>query len=117
VPTRSVRLPESAHLSKHERHAKRGQGPCKRRASSFAALMGLTLSEAKRLGKILGHVGFSTGALWMCGGQRSEFESAMYMNLGVKLSEDTHILEGAVEILASEYDAALQKFQGQKKAT
>jgi hypothetical protein len=61
-------------------------------------------------------LGFSRGALWMCGGQHFEFEGAVYMNLGLKLGEDNHSVDGAVEILASEYEAALQKFQGQKKA-
>lgn len=61
-------------------------------------------------------LGFSRGALWMCGGQHFEFEGGVYMNLGLKLGKDNQSVDGAVEILASEYETALQKCQGQKKA-
>ena len=61
-------------------------------------------------------LGFSRGALWMCGGQNFEFEGVVYMNLGLKLGEHNHSVDGALEILASEYEAALQKFKVQKKA-
>lgn len=64
-------------------------------------------------------LGVNTGNLLMCGGVKFELDGVAYFNLGFPIDENAHTakvaagqpsygwIEGAVEIMASEYEAAL----------
>lgn len=53
-------------------------------------------------------IGINTGALWMCGGVFFELDGVVYLNLGLKLDDGGEQVEGAVEILSSEFESARQ---------
>lgn len=61
-------------------------------------------------------IGLNRGALWLCGGLFFELDGAVYLNLGIRLEDGVEQIEGATEILGSEFDAARQKVLGQRSA-
>jgi hypothetical protein len=61
-------------------------------------------------------IGLNPGALWMCGGVFFELADVVYLNLGLRLEEDGEKIEGAAEIVASEFEAARQQVLNQRKA-
>ena len=52
----------------------------------------------------------------MCGGVFFEMDGVVYMNLGLRLEDGNESIEGAAEILGSEFEAARQQVLGQRKA-
>lgn len=52
----------------------------------------------------------------MCGGVFFELEGAVYLNLGLRLEDGNENIEGANEILGSEFEAACQQALGRRKA-
>ncbi len=61
-------------------------------------------------------IGLNPGALWMCGGVFFELDGVVYLNLGIRLEDGNEKIEGAAEILGSEFEAARQTVLGQRKA-
>ena len=61
-------------------------------------------------------IGLNPGALWMCGGVFFELDGVVYLNLGLRLEDGSEKIEGAAEILGSEFEAARQQVLGQRKA-
>ena len=61
-------------------------------------------------------IGLNSGALWMCGGVFFELDGVVYLNLGLRLEDGSEKIEGAAEILGSEFEAARQQVLGQRKA-
>jgi hypothetical protein len=61
-------------------------------------------------------IGLNLGALWMCGGVFFELDGVVYLNLGLRLEDGSEKIEGAAEILGSEFEAARQSVLGQRKA-
>ena len=61
-------------------------------------------------------IGLNPGALWMCGGVFFELEGVVYLNLGLRLEDGHENIEGAAEILGSEFEAARQLVLGQRQA-
>lgn len=63
-------------------------------------------------------LGVNTGNLWLCGGIKFELDGVAYFHLGFQINEAEHLadvaagkptsgwIDGAVEILASEYETA-----------
>ncbi|APC15127.1 hypothetical protein BLL42_05110 [Pseudomonas frederiksbergensis] len=63
-------------------------------------------------------LGVNSGNLWLCGGIKFELDGTAYFHLGFQINEEKHLanvaageptsgwIDGAVEILASEYQAA-----------
>ncbi len=60
-------------------------------------------------------IGLNPGALWMCGGVFFELDGVVYLNLGLRLEDGNESIEGAAEILGSEFEAARQVVLGQRK--
>lgn len=56
------------------------------------------------------------GALWMCGGVFFELDGVVYLNLGLRLEDGNESIDGAAEILGSEFEAARQQVLGQRQA-
>lgn len=54
--------------------------------------------------------------LWMCGSVFFELEGIVYLNLGLRLEDGNENIEGATEILGSEFEAARQQVLGQRNA-
>ncbi|VVM52172.1 hypothetical protein PS663_00846 [Pseudomonas fluorescens] len=61
-------------------------------------------------------IGLNPGALWMCGGVFFELDGVVYLNLGIRLEDENEKIEGAGEILGSEFEAARQQVLGQRQA-
>lgn len=61
-------------------------------------------------------IGLNPGALWMCGGVFFELDGVVYLNLGLRLEDEKESIEGAEEILGSEFEAARQRVLGQRNA-
>ena len=61
-------------------------------------------------------IGLNPGALWMCGGVFFDLDGVVYLNLGLRLENGNENIEGAAEILGSEFEAARQQVLGQRKA-
>ncbi|MBC3196980.1 hypothetical protein [Pseudomonas poae] len=61
-------------------------------------------------------IGLNPGALWMCGGVFFELDGVVYLNLGLRLEDGHENIEGAAEILGSEFEAARQLVLDQRKA-
>ena len=61
-------------------------------------------------------IGLNPGALWMYGGVFFELDGVVYFNLGLRLEDGSEKIEGAAEILGSEFEAARQSVLGQRKA-
>jgi len=61
-------------------------------------------------------IGLNPGALWLGGGVFFELDGAVYLNLSVRLEDGSERIEGATEILGSEFEAARQTVLGQRKA-
>ena len=61
-------------------------------------------------------IGLNPGALWMCGGVFFELDGVVYLNLGLSLEDGNANIDGAAEILGSEFEAARQQVLGQRKA-
>ncbi|NVZ22141.1 hypothetical protein HX794_21090 [Pseudomonas costantinii] len=61
-------------------------------------------------------IGLNPGALWMCGGVFFELDGVVYLNLGLRLEDGNENIQGAAEILGSEFEAARQLVLGQRKA-
>ncbi len=53
-------------------------------------------------------IGLNPAALWMCGGVFFELDGVVYLNLGLRLEGGNENIEGAAEILGSEFEAARQ---------
>lgn len=64
----------------------------------------------------MGSNGLEHGALWLGGGVFFELDGAVYLNLGIRLDDDIETIEGAAEILGSEFEAARQMVLSQRKA-
>lgn len=60
-------------------------------------------------------IGINTGALWMCGGVFFELDGVVFLNLGLQLEDGGEQVEGATEILSSEFEYARQVVQSQAK--
>lgn len=60
-------------------------------------------------------IGLNPGALWMCGGVFLELDGVVYLNLGIRLEDGHESIEGAAEILGSEFEAARQQVLGQRQ--
>lgn len=61
-------------------------------------------------------IGLNPGALWMCGGVFFELDGVVYLNLGLRLEGDSEKIEGAAEILGSEFEAARETVLGHRNA-
>ncbi|QOD00321.1 hypothetical protein ID616_11790 [Pseudomonas putida] len=61
-------------------------------------------------------IGLDWGTIWLSGGVFFELEGTVYLHLGFKLSDDGDQVEGAMEIMASELEAARQQVLQQRKA-
>lgn len=61
-------------------------------------------------------MGLNPGALWLGGGVFFEMDGAVYLNLGIRLDDGVEQIEGAAEILGSEFEAARQQVLGQRQA-
>lgn len=61
-------------------------------------------------------IGLNPGALWMCGGVFFELDGVVYLNLGLRIEDGNEKIEGAGEILGSEFEAARQQVLGQRQA-
>ncbi|WP_445577704.1 hypothetical protein GKKCFE_08250 [Pseudomonas sp. E141] len=61
-------------------------------------------------------MGLNPGALWLGGSVFFELDGAVYLNLGIRLEDGVEQIEGAAEILGSEFEAARQSVLGQRKA-
>ena len=61
-------------------------------------------------------IGLNLGALWMFGGVFFELDGVVYLNLGIRLEDGHESIEGAAEILGSEFEAARQQVLGQRQA-
>ena len=61
-------------------------------------------------------MGLNPGALWLGGGVFFELDGAVYLNLGIQLEDGAEQIEGAAEILGSEFEAARQQVLGQRQA-
>lgn len=60
-------------------------------------------------------MGLNPGALWLGGGVFFELGGTVYLNLGIRL-DGVEQIEGAAEILGSEFEAARQTVLEQRKA-
>lgn len=61
-------------------------------------------------------LGVDWGSVWLSGGVFFKHEGAIYLNLGFQLKEGSEQVEGAAEIVASEFEAARQQVLNQRKA-
>ena len=61
-------------------------------------------------------MGLNPGALWLGGGISFELFGTVYLNLGIRLEDGVEQIEGAAEILGSEFETARQLVLGQRKA-
>ena len=61
-------------------------------------------------------LGIDWGSVWLSGGVFFKLEGAIYLNLGFQLKEGGENVEGAVEIVASEFEAARQWVLNERKA-
>ncbi|ATR82737.1 hypothetical protein CS390_09270 [Pseudomonas sp. HLS-6] len=59
-------------------------------------------------------IGVNTGRIWMTGGVCFDHEGVVYLNLGCKAEAGE--VDGLIEILASEYEAARQQVLSLRKA-
>ena len=62
----------------------------------------------------MGSHGVARGALWLTGGVCFEYDGAAYLNFGSTSSADG--VQGLVEIVGSEYEAAREQVIQQRKA-
>lgn len=61
-------------------------------------------------------IGVDWGSVWLAGGVFFEYEGAVYLNFGFQLKSDGEQVEGAAEILGSEFEAARQQVLVLRKA-
>ncbi|MGY2337921.1 hypothetical protein ACW9HW_01565 [Pseudomonas sp. SDO5532_S415] len=61
-------------------------------------------------------LGIDWGSVWLSGGVFFKYDGAIYLNLGFQLKEGSEQVEGATEIIASEFEAARQQVLDQRKA-
>ncbi|MNJ46283.1 hypothetical protein [Pseudomonas alkylphenolica] len=61
-------------------------------------------------------IGLDWGSIWLSGGVFFELDGTVYPHLGFQLNTDGDQVEGAVEIMASELEAARLTVFGQRKA-
>ncbi|WP_223513472.1 hypothetical protein [Pseudomonas sp. GL-R-26] len=61
-------------------------------------------------------LGVDWGSVWLSGGVFFKHEDAVYLNLGFQLKEGGEHIEGAAEIVASEFEAARQHVLELRKA-
>jgi len=61
-------------------------------------------------------MGLNPGALWLGGGVFFELDGAVYLNLGIRLEVGVEHIEGAAEILGSEFEVARLRVLGQRQA-
>ncbi|MNQ89692.1 hypothetical protein D3C85_1050070 [compost metagenome] len=61
-------------------------------------------------------LGVDWGSVWLSGGVFFKHDDAIYLNLGFQLKEDGEHIQGATEIVASEFEAARQQVLNQRKA-
>ena len=54
-------------------------------------------------------MGLNPGALWLGGDMFFERDGVVYLNLGIRLEDGNESIEGATEILGSEFEAARQQ--------
>ena len=57
-------------------------------------------------------IGLNPGALWMCGGVFFELDGVVYLKLGLRLADGDENIEGAAEILGSDFEVARQQALG-----
>ncbi|CAI8803876.1 LPD29 domain-containing protein [Pseudomonas sp. IT-P74] len=61
-------------------------------------------------------IGVDWGSVWLSGGVFFKHEGVVYLNLGFQLKEGGEHIEGAAEIVASEFEAARLQVLNQRKA-
>lgn len=61
-------------------------------------------------------MGLNPSALWLGGGMFFELDGVVYLNLGIRLEDGVEQIEGAAEILGSEFEVARQQVLGQRQA-
>jgi len=61
-------------------------------------------------------LGIDWGSVWLSGGVFFKHEGAIYLNLGFQLKKGGEQVEGAAEILASEFETARRRVLGQREA-
>jgi len=61
-------------------------------------------------------MGLNPGALWLGDGVFFELAGAVYLNLGIRLEDGIEQIEGAAEILGSEFETARQRVLVQRNA-
>jgi hypothetical protein len=91
----------TAYKAEHERLAALWQEHCPERISKDDVWKAL---------------GVDWGSVWLSGGVFFKYEATIYLNLGFQLKEGGEHIEGATEIVASEFEAARQQVLNQRKA-
>lgn len=91
----------AAYKAEHERLTAQWQEHCPERISKDDVWKAL---------------GVDWGSVWLSGGVFFRHEDAIYLSLGFQLKEGGEQIEGATEIVASEFEAGRQHVLNQRKA-